>query len=102
MTDFESPLNKALDLIKDSRFKDADIVFITDGDCYVSDSFCKKFKQIKEEKGFKTMGVLVNMGRGHVSDSSLKEFCDSITPVSNIADLSDSESAVNKSIFGAL
>ena len=101
-TDFESPLNEALNLIKDSRFKDADIVFITDGDCYVSDTFCKKFKATKEEKGFKTMGVLVNMGRGHVSDSSLKEFCDSITHVSDIADLKDSDSAVNKSIFGAL
>ncbi len=79
-----------------------DIVFITDGDCYVSDNFKRKFKGIKEEKDFKTMGVLVNMGRGHVSDSSLKEFCDNITLVSDIADLSDSDSTVNKSIFGAL
>lgn len=79
-----------------------DIVFITDGDCYVSDSFSRKFKQMKEEKDFKTLGVLVNMGRGHVSDSSLKEFCDSITLVSDIADLKDSSSDVNKSIFGAL
>lgn len=101
-TNFEAPLNKALELIKDSTFKDADIVFITDGDCYVSDTFSRKFNQIKEEKQFKTMGVLVNMGRGHVSDSSLKEFCDSITLVSDIADLKDSDSKVNKSIFGNL
>ena len=79
-----------------------DIVFITDGDCYVDDSFLRKFNQIKQEKEFKTMGVLVNMGRGHVSSSSLKEFCDSITLVSDIADLKDSESSVNKSIFGNL
>lgn len=101
-TNFEAPLNEALELIKDSTFKDADIVFITDGDCYVSDSFSRKFNQIKQEKEFKTMGVLVNMGRGHVSDSSLKEFCDSITLVSDIADLKDGDSAVNKSIFGNL
>jgi len=101
-TSFESPLNKALELIKDSTFKEADIVFITDGDCYVSDEFTRKFKATKEDKGFKTLGVLVNMGRGHCSDSSLKEFCDSITLVSDIADLKDSQSTVNKSIFGAL
>ena len=101
-TDFESPLEKALELIKDSTFKDADILFITDGDCYVSDKFSKKYKQIKEEKEFKTMGVLVDMGRGHCSDASLKEFCDSITLVSNVADLKDGNSDVNKSIFGAL
>lgn len=101
-TSFEAPLNKALELIKDSRFKDADIVFITDGDCYVSDKFTRKFKEIKAEKEFKTLGVLVNMGYGHVSDASLKEFCDSVTLVSDIADLKDSDSAVNKSIFGSL
>ena len=101
-TSFEAPLNEALELIKDSTFKNADIVFITDGDCYVSDNFSRKFKQIKEDKDFRTLGVLVNMGHGHVSDSSLKEFCDSITLVSDIADLNDGNSEVNKSIFGSL
>ena len=101
-TSFEAPLNEALELIKDSTFKNADIVFITDGDCYVSDNFSRKFKQIKEDKDFRTLGVLVNMGCGHVSDSSLKEFCDSITLVSDIADLNDGNSEVNKSIFGSL
>lgn len=101
-TSFEAPLNEALELIKDSTFKNADIVFITDGDCYVSDTFSRKFKQIKEEKDFKTLGVLVNMGRGHASDSSLKEFCDNVTLVSDIADLTDSSSSTNASIFGAL
>ena len=101
-TSFEAPLNEALELIKDSTFKNADIVFITDGDCYVSDNFSRKFKQIKEDKDFKTLGVLVNMGCGHVSDSSLKEFCDNITLVSDIADLNDGNSEVNKSIFGSL
>ena len=101
-TSFEAPLNEALELIKDSRFSAADIVFITDGDCYVSDNFSRKFKQIKEDKDFRTLGVLVNMGCGHVSDSSLKEFCDNITLVSDIADLNDGNSEVNKSIFGSL
>lgn len=101
-TSFEAPLNEALELIKDSTFKNADIVFITDGDCYVSDGFSRKFKQIKEEKDFKTLGVLVNMGRGHASDSSLKEFCDNVTLVSDIADLTDSNSSTNTAIFGAL
>ena len=91
-----------MELIKDSTFKNADIVFITDGDCYVSDNFSRKFKQIKEDKDFRTLGVLVNMGCGHVSDNSLKEFCDNITLVSDIADLNDGNSEVNKSIFGSL
>ena len=78
-----------------------DIVFITDGDCYVSDKFLKKFKKEKEEREFKVLGVLVNI-ESYSTDSSIKEFCDSVTTVSNIADLTNSESDVNKSIFGAL
>jgi uncharacterized protein with von Willebrand factor type A (vWA) domain len=101
-TNFEAPLNKALELIKDATFKNADIVFITDGDCYVSDSFTRKFNQIKEDKDFRTLGVLVNMGRGHHSDSSLKEFCDNITLVSDIADIKNADSDTNRAIFGAI
>jgi uncharacterized protein with von Willebrand factor type A (vWA) domain len=101
-TSFSAPLTKAMELIKDSTFKEADVLFITDGDCYVDDAFLRKFKQTKEEKEFRTLGVLVDMGRGHVSDSSLKEFCDSITLVSDVTDLKDSQSSVNKSIFGNL
>ena len=49
------------------------------------------------------MGVLVNMGGGRSSDSSLKEFCDGdIILVSDLAELTDGDSTVNKSIFGAL
>lgn len=101
-TSFESPLREAMKLIEDSTFKEADVLFITDGDCYVSDDFCRKFNRVKEEKEFRTLGVLVNIGRGHSSDSSLKEFCDNVTYVSSMTDLTDSESAVNTGIFGAL
>jgi len=102
-TNFEAPLNEAIELIKDSAFKDADIMFITDGDCGVSDSFLKKFKKLKEEKEFKTRGILVNMGNyGHTSRATLDEFCDDVVLVSNIADLKNSDSDINKNIFGTL
>ena len=101
-TNFESALQKAMKLIEDSHFKNADILFITDGDCGVSDKFLRKYRSVKEEKDFKTLGVLVNLGRGHCSDATLKEFCDSITLVSDVAQLKDSQSDVNKSIFGTL
>lgn len=101
-TDFESALEKAMKLIEKSTFREADIMFITDGDCGVSDKFLRKYRTIKEDKGFKTQGILVNMGRGHCSDSTLKEFCDTVTLVSDVAQLKDSESGVNKAIFGSL
>lgn len=101
-TNFECALEKAIKLIEQSTFREADIMFITDGDCGVSDKFLRKYRTVKEDKGFKTQGILVNMGYGHCSDSTLKEFCDDITLVSDVAQLKDSESEVNKAIFGSL
>ena len=101
-TNFEAPLRKALDLIKDSTFKNADIIFVTDGDCGVSDSFKQKFKQVKEEKEFACKGILVDMGSWRSSDSTLKEFCDDVVRISNIADLTNGDSEVNKQLFGSI
>jgi uncharacterized protein with von Willebrand factor type A (vWA) domain len=99
-TDFEAPLKEASKLIEDSNFKEADIVFITDGDCSVADNFSRKFKQLKEDKEFRTLGVLVDYG--HNYRNTLQDFCDSITTVSQIADAKDANSEVNKMIFGSL
>jgi len=105
-TDFQSPLEEALELIKQSKFSKADIVFITDGECSLSTEFKNKFNRIKEEKDFSCMGVLVDTGSGgyggRSSDASLKEFCDTIQTVSNIADLQDSNSEVAKTIFSGV
>lgn len=101
-TNFEAPLRKALDLIKDSTFKNADIIFVTDGDCSVSDSFKQKFKQVKEDKEFACKGILVDMGGYRSSDSTLREFCDDVVRISNIADLTNGESEVNKQLFGSI
>lgn len=101
-TNFENPLKESLKLLKQSEFHDADIVFITDGDCGVSDEFMKKFKAAKEDKEFKTKGILVNMGHGHSSRSTLDEFCDDVVLMSSVADLQNADSDANKNIFGNL
>ena len=99
-TDFERPLREASKLIDKSNFKQADIVFITDGDCGVSDSFIREFKKLKDDKDFKTMGVLVDYG--HSSCATLNDICDSVTTISKIADAKNANSEVNKMIFGSL
>lgn len=78
-----------------------DIVFITDGDCSIRDDFRRKFKQLKEDKDFRTLGVLVDYG-GHNTRSTLDDFCDSVSYISKIADAKNADSDVNKMIFGTL
>lgn len=101
-TDFESPLRKSMDLINDSTFKEADILFITDGECSISDQFAKTFNRTKEEKDFRCLGILIDLGGGRTSDASLKKFCDNITRISSLKDIEDTASNVNRAIFGTL
>lgn len=98
-TNFEAPLRKAEELIIDSKYKEADVVFITDGDCGISDSYARHFKQVKEDKEFRTFGVLISAGRGG-SDETLKRFCDKITNIKDITKAKEADSNVNKELFG--
>jgi uncharacterized protein with von Willebrand factor type A (vWA) domain len=99
-TDFQKPLEESLKMIDESEFKEADVVFITDGDCYVSDDFRRKFRQKKEDKDFRVLGILVDYG--HNCKSSLDDFCDSVTRISDFSTINSANSDVNKMIFSTL
>ena len=98
-TDFEEPLRKALDVIENQKFKKADILFITDGNCNIRDDFLRQFNKIKEEKDFSVMSVLINTGKRKVSDSTLRKFSDKIILLSELKDLQDNDSDIIKDIF---
>ncbi|MBT9174134.1 MAG: Protein ViaA [Syntrophomonadaceae bacterium] len=83
-TDFETPLAKAQEIIEETEFKRADVVFITDGHCTVSDEFLENFRKTKREKEFQVVAVPINIG-GSCSLASLEEFADNIIPVSQLS-----------------
>jgi uncharacterized protein with von Willebrand factor type A (vWA) domain len=79
-TDFERPLTEAIGLILSDEaqgkpFKKADIVFITDGDCRVSDEFLQSVKKFQGEVGFQIHSIAV----GHdARPQSLQKFSDQV------------------------
>lgn len=75
-TNFEEPLQKAMDMITNEGLKKADIVFITDGDCAVSDKFLSKFNAFKKQYEVTVVVVLCDVG--HTSDTTVKKFADVI------------------------
>lgn len=81
-TDFETPLNAALECIKQSRFKRGDIIFITDGECRVSADWAERFREEKEALGFSLFSILIDIGSNSLG--TLKEFSDKITAVSQL------------------
>lgn len=54
-TDFEVPLERSMEIInsEDEEMVHADIMFISDGYCDISESFTKKFMEFKKEKKVK-------------------------------------------------
>ena len=46
-TDFQKPLDAALECLRESRFKKGDIIFITDGECQVDPQWAEQFPRRK-------------------------------------------------------
>lgn len=81
-TDFETPLTKATELLKDG-FEKADLLMVTDGKCSVSDTFAENFTKAKYENKMTMTGILLNEDES--CGKSLKPFCDKIYQVGNMS-----------------
>ena len=58
-TNFYDPLRQSLSLIKESRFKQSDIVFVTDGQANLPVEFIEEFRRTKDKKKFECLSVLI-------------------------------------------
>jgi uncharacterized protein with von Willebrand factor type A (vWA) domain len=81
-TDFQRPLDAALDCLKQARFKKGDIIFITDGECQVESEWAERFRSEKEKLGFSLFSVLIDVGSSSLG--TLKEFSDRITTIKQL------------------
>lgn len=79
-TDFEKPLRKALEMIQKEGLKKADVCFITDGECAVSDAFRAELRQIKKALEINIFTALCDVGS--TSDSTVRSFSDRVEKVS--------------------
>lgn len=71
-TDFQMALERCVEIVKNSKLmKKADVVFISDGDCYISEAYKQKFKRDKAALGFRVIAVGVG-----TSADSFKDFAD--------------------------
>lgn len=79
-TEFEEPLNMAFQMIhkgKDTGYKKADIVFITDGQATVSDKFIEVFNVGKKIANFQVIGIVID----HDDDAVVRSFSDKVVHV---------------------
>lgn len=59
-TDFEKPLSTAMEIIKQAKHKNSDILFITDGQCEIHPNFREKFLALKRERKFKLYTIIMH------------------------------------------
>ncbi len=82
-TDFTAPLDRAGELLGESKFKNGDVVFITDGEAEVSEDWALSFNTLKKDLRFKVLSILIDV-TGRESTRSLEVFSDNITAISKL------------------
>lgn len=87
-TNFEAPLTEALHLIREEEFANADILFITDGYCDISDELAEQLQVEISAERCSVIGLL--MDRDSAGNAfSLERFCEKVLRMSAM----DNESA---------
>nr|WP_255345781.1 VWA domain-containing protein [Streptomyces chartreusis] len=89
-TDFEAPLSTAVDVLEAEYNEEGrprgDIVFITDGECGVSEEWMRRWQEAKHQLGHRTFGIAVGDGPATAPGSFLDSLCDNLR---NLRDLTD-------------
>lgn len=96
-TDFERPLKEALRYLESDRFRNGDILFITDGICDISEGFKRRFLASKAEKRFRLYAVIIH-GNTYGDYGDLSDISDEILEIRQ-RDLSDWNHRVSERIF---
>ena len=85
-TDFKKPTYRAIDIVeKARRFRKADVVFITDGDCHLTADDTNRLISMKKRLNVKIQTILI--GTGNSRKGSVKAWSDSIQTIDRIADM---------------
>ena len=82
-TNFERPIREAIHLMESDGFEKADVVFITDGECALSDGCQQELQAAQVSYHFTVTGILLDEGHADM-DFSLKPFCQKIYRTSNL------------------
>lgn len=83
-TDFHTPLEETLRLMREDGFENADIVFITDGKCALTDEYITNLQTEQAARRFTITGILLDEECAGM-DFSLKAFCQNIYRTSELA-----------------
>ena len=76
-------MNEALRLMQEEGFDNADVVFITDGECALTEEHIAELQKAQAERRFTITGILLDHENCGI-DFSLKSFCQNIYRTSEL------------------
>jgi hypothetical protein len=91
-TDFDPPINWACDVVgRYPHLRDADLVFITDGECRASAATCKRLAALPMQCHGVAVGAALSSQRG---PGSLADFCDRLLTAQDFVPARDNHSEI--------
>lgn len=81
--ELRTPMNEALRLMQEEGFDNADIVFITDGECLLPEEYISNLQKEQSARRFTITGILLDQ-ESKGMDFSLKAFCQNIYRTSEL------------------
>lgn len=81
-TQFEHPIDVAIESLGEKAFRRADIILITDGDASLHENWVQGYEARRKSMGFELHAVLIDTG-SHRS-STLERIADSISPIKTL------------------
>lgn len=82
-TDFERPIREALRLINEEAFENADILFITDGQCFISVEMAEQLQDAIQDAQCSVVGLLLDADSPGM-EFSLEKFCEKVVRISEM------------------
>lgn len=76
-TNFERPVQEAIRLMECDGFEKSDIVFITDGECVLSEEYAEELHHKQATNTFKITGILLDT-QNSINSFSLDAFCQQV------------------------
>lgn len=81
-TAFEPPLRLAVTAVTEGKYRNGDVVFITDGEAPISQPYLEEVREKKKRHRFKIRGILIDL-RSSKSEA-LDAICDEVRAISDL------------------
>lgn len=88
-TNYEKPLRESLNILAQSKFNKADLLFVTDGFSFLPTDFINEFNLIKQKRQFECTSIVLTRPPITVDLNSLHRFSDKIIEATDLIEAAD-------------